>query len=193
MKKITTIATALALSLAAPGLALAEKHHGHSGPPAATDDAGPKGDRADMMKMMNMMMPMMMKMHRQMMDGDMQGGMPGSADGKGMAMMDGSMMRMMMGAGMMGAPDPGAAIKAMQSRLTEFDADGDGALSLAEFETLHAAMIREQTVDRFQYFDADGDGRITKDEMTAPARRMEMRREMPGAPGMMDGRMPSGN
>ncbi|MGR3271734.1 EF-hand domain-containing protein, partial [Thalassococcus profundi] len=77
--------------------------------------------------------------------------------------------------GMMGALEPGAAMKAMQDRLAEFDADGDGALSLAEFETLHAAMIRKQTVDHFQHLDADGDGRVTKEEMTAPAHRMQMR------------------
>ena len=175
MKMITIIATALAVSLTAPGLGLAESHHGHGGPAAATDDAGPKGGRADMMyDMMNMMM----KMHRQMMGGGMHGGMPDSTDSKGRAMMDGSMMRMMMGGGMMGAPAPGAALKMMQDRLAEFDADGDGTLSLAEFETLHAAMIREQTVDRFQHLDADGDGRITTDEMIAPARRMEMRGKM---------------
>lgn len=183
MKKITTLATAVALSMAASDIAMAQSNHGHDGAAAATEDAGPKGDRPDMMNMMKMMMPMMMKMHRQMMDGGMQGGMPGSADDDGAAMMDGSMMRMMMGGGMMGggmmsAREPGAAVKMMQDRLAEFDADGDGALSLAEFETLHAAMIREKTVDRFQHLDADGDGRITKDEMTAPAHRMEMREKM---------------
>ena len=81
----------------------------------------------------------------------------------------------------------------MLARLAEFDVDGDGTLSLAEFEALHAAMIRETTVDRFQHLDADGDGRITEAEMGGPARRMEMRREMPGAPGMMGDQMPSGN
>lgn len=181
MKKITTLATALALSLAAPGLASAMTHHHEDdAPAAATDGAGPQGGRADMMNMMNMMMPMMMKMHRQMMGGGMHGGAPGSGHGKGMAGMDGSTMRMMMGGGMMGGGmmgglEPGAAMKAMQDRLTEFDADGDGMLSLAEFETLHAAMIREKTVDHFQHLDADGDGRVTKEEMTAPAHRMQMR------------------
>ncbi len=188
MKKITTLAAALTLSMAASGIAMAQSNHGQVGAAAATEDAGPKGDRPDMMNMMIMMMTMMMKMHRQMMDGGMQGGMPGSADDDGAAMMDSSMMRMMMGGGMMGggmmgggmmgAREPGAAVKVMQDRLAEFDADGDGALSLAEFETLHAAMIREKTVDRFQHLDADGDGRITKDEMTAPAHRMEMREKM---------------
>ncbi|MDX5370601.1 MAG: calcium-binding protein, partial [Alphaproteobacteria bacterium] len=90
-------------------------------------------------------------------------------------------------------PEPEAARATMLARLAEFDADGDGSLSLAEFEALHAAMIRETMVDRFQHLDADGNGRITESEMGAPARRMEMRRGMPGAAGMMDRRMPSDN
>ena len=81
----------------------------------------------------------------------------------------------------------------MLSRLTEFDADGDGTLSLSEFETLHAALARETTVDQFQHLDADGDGKITQTEMVAPARRMEMRGMSPGSPGPMMRQMPPKN
>ena len=185
MKTITILATALSLSIAAAGHAAAESDHEHSSGPLA-NDSGPSAGHGEMM---HDMMRMMMQMHGQMM---------GAGPGSGMSMMDGDMMRMMMGPGMMGAHskgkmEPEAARAAMVGRLAEFDSDGDGTLSLAEFEALHAAMIRETTVDRFQHLDADGDGRITDAEMGAPARRMEMRRGMPGAPGMMGDRMPSGN
>lgn len=187
MKTITNFAAALSLSIAAAGHAAADSHHGHAGGPLA-NDSGPSAGKGEMMQdMMRMMMPMMM--HGQMM---------GTGPGGVMSMMDGDMMRMMMGPGMVGdgpaaEPEPEAARTAMLSRLAEFDADGDGSLSLTEFETLHAAMIRETMVDRFQHLDADGDGSITETEMGAPAQRMEMRRGMPGASDMMDGRMPSGN
>lgn len=185
MKTITIFASMLALSMALAGYAAADSHHGHGNGSQTTDNTLP--DRQD--NMMQDMMRMMMQMHGQMM---------GAGPGGGMSMMDADMMRIMMGPGMMGdglyaEPEPEAARAAMLARLAEFDADDDGSLSLAEFEALHAAMIRETTVDRFQQLDADGDGRITETEMGAPARRMEMRRGMPGASGMMDGRMPSDN
>lgn len=189
MKTITTLATAIAISMVSP--AVAENHHGHGAPSGTDRDDGPMRDRGDMMQdMMGMMMPMMMQMHRQM----MSDGMRGPGDGGGMSMMDGDMMRMMMHGGAKGDP-----MATMRARLTEFDADGDGTMSLSEFETLHSAMIRETMVDRFQHLDADGDGRITADEMAAPARRMEMRGMKPGGPGMMGGsgmmggQPPSGN
>lgn len=174
MKTLPIFATALALSMATAGLVWAEDSHGHgaqapdTGTPASDVQTAPMaGEQAAMMgNMMQTMMPMMMRMHAQMMGA---GGM------QGMAMMDRDMMQMMMGPAMMGSPSAGETGTMMQSRLAEFDADGDGSLSLAEFEALHAAMIREMTVDRFQHLDADGDGRITANEMGAPARRMEMR------------------
>ncbi len=57
--------------------------------------------------------------------------------------------------------------------LKTYDADGNGTLSLDEFETMHTAHIREMTVDRFQALDADGDGQVTADEIAAPADRMQ--------------------
>lgn len=189
MKTITTFAAAFMLLLAAAGYATADSHHGHGNGPANMDSGTPDGQRDMMQDMMRMMMPMMAQMH---------GAMMGAGSGSAMAMMDDDMMRMMMGPDMMGAgmapvPEPDAARTAMLERLSEFDGDGDGSLSLTEFGALHAAMIRERTVDRFQHLDADGDGRITETEMGAPARRMEMRRGMSGSPDMMGGQMPSGN
>jgi len=179
MKVLAPIVTALALSLTVSGGALAQTDHGHgaqaSGAEASPADGQPGpmgGGQAPMMQnMMQMMMPMMMQMHAKMMDGG-----PDKMGGRGMAMMDRDMMQMMMGPGMMAAPSAEGAGAAMQARLAEFDADGDGSLSLAEFEALHAAMIRETTVDQFQHLDADGDGRITEAEMAAPAKRMNMRK-----------------
>lgn len=71
-----------------------------------------------------------------------------------------------------GVISPSEARAARTARLEEFDADGDGNLSIAEFETLHSAAIREMMVDRFQYLDADGNGEVTAEEMNAPVERM---------------------
>lgn len=191
MKTITTLATAFALSLAVPGFALADSHHGHGAPDVSQDDASLTGSQPEMMQMMQMMM---MRQHGQMMGRTM---MEAGSDG-GTAMMDGAIMRMMMGPGMMGDPSPEIAHETMLKRLAEFDSDKDGSLSLTEFEALNATMIRESMVDRFQYLDADGDGRITEIEMVAPARRMEMQGmkmsgAMPDPSGMTGGQAPSNN
>ena len=63
----------------------------------------------------------------------------------------------------------------LMEELQTFDADKNGSLSIAEFETLHAARIRKAMVDHFQHLDEDGDGSVTMNEMTAPAKMM-MRR-----------------
>ncbi len=124
---------------------------------------------------------------------------PAMGDQAMMGMMTPEMMTMMqrmhamMGAGMMGVftraddhdlrafdTDNDASVSpeelrsGMQAALLAYDADGNGSLSIAEFETLHSAHIREAMVDRFQAFDADGDGQVTEAEITAPADRMRM-------------------
>ncbi len=120
------------------------------------------------------MMQMMMQMHGQMNGG--QGGMMSGHGGAGM-----------MGGGQMGGfgymldldangdriVTPAEALAGLQAMLEEFDTDGDGTLSISEFEALHSATIREKMVDRFQMLDNDGDGQITTDEITAPADCME--------------------
>lgn len=50
------------------------------------------------------------------------------------------------------------------SQLKKFDKDGDGALSLAEYEALWLDAMHEQMVDRFQDHDANGDGKVTAEE-----------------------------
>ena len=104
----------------------------------------------------------------------------------------------MMGQGMMGqGMQPGQRTDTLREsalkRLEEFDTDKDGTLSLSEFEALHAAMIRETTVDRFQHLDADGDGKITKEEVTAPAGRLQMRGMRNRGQGMMNKERSSDN
>lgn len=49
-------------------------------------------------------------------------------------------------------------------QLRKFDKDGDGALSLTEYEALWLDVMRESMVDRFQEHDADGDGKVTTQE-----------------------------
>ncbi len=188
MKNFTTLCAAFVLSLTMSDFAAAQSMHGDDAEAPNRTTRPNDGDHAHMM---HDMMQMMMRMHSGMMDGGMMDGgnmdMMGAGGTPGMAMMDRNMMRMMMGPDMMGRASADGAASTMQSRLAEFDADGNGSLSLAEFETLHAAMIAETTVDRFQHLDADGDGQITESEMGAPARRMEMREMMRQGNGMMGG------
>jgi Ca2+-binding EF-hand superfamily protein len=156
--------------------------HGHTGGMASQnvghDHAG------GMMSGNQGMMPMMMQMHRQMMGG--MGPMSGMESmGRMMEIFDED------SDGIVSADEMRAGLA---DQLVEYDEDGDGNLSIAEFETLHNAMFRARMVDRFQVLDEDGDGQVTGDEMAAPARRIERMEQMrtmiqPGQPGvgtMMD-------
>ena len=51
-------------------------------------------------------------------------------------------------------------------RLAAFDADGDGSLSLSEYEALWLDAYRERMVDNFQRHDDDGDGMVTVEEFS---------------------------
>jgi Ca2+-binding EF-hand superfamily protein len=62
-----------------------------------------------------------------------------------------------------------------QSRLSEFDRDGDGSLSLEEYQALWMDAMRERMVDRFQGHDDDGDGMVTSEEFAEPLDRMVSR------------------
>ncbi len=59
-----------------------------------------------------------------------------------------------------------------RQQVEEYDADGDGSLSLEEFAKMHAAHTRPMMVDRFQFFDDDGDATVTLSELQAPFERM---------------------
>jgi Ca2+-binding EF-hand superfamily protein len=62
-----------------------------------------------------------------------------------------------------------------QGRLQEFDADGNGSLSLEEYQALWMSAMRERMVDRFQAHDDDGDGQVTVEEFAEPFNRMVSR------------------
>ena len=56
---------------------------------------------------------------------------------------------------------------ARQARLTEFDADKNGALSLEEYQALWLDAMRRAMVRAFQANDTDGDGSVTIVEFQA--------------------------
>ena len=65
-------------------------------------------------------------------------------------------------------------------RLTEFDRDGDQALTLDEFQALWLDAMRERMVDRFQNLDNDGDAVVTLAEFQEPFSRAVMRMDRNG-------------
>jgi EF hand len=70
--------------------------------------------------------------------------------------------------------------QARQSRLAEFDQNGDGSLSLEEYQALWMDAMRERMVDRFQAHDDDGDAVITVEEFAEPYDRMVSRLDRNG-------------
>jgi hypothetical protein len=66
---------------------------------------------------------------------------------------------------------PGKSARRAEMRaqaLTEADADGNGALSPAEFEDFQAAMRRARASHKFAKLDTDHDGQVTAAELNAP-------------------------
>ena len=53
-----------------------------------------------------------------------------------------------------------------KANLTKFDTDGNGELSLVEYQALWADAMRRAMVRQFQANDADGNGSITVEEFT---------------------------
>ncbi len=53
-------------------------------------------------------------------------------------------------------------------RLAQFDTDGNGELTLGEYEALWLDAMRERMVDRFQSLDDDGDAVVTTAEFVDP-------------------------
>ncbi|MEH6648179.1 EF-hand domain-containing protein [Sulfitobacter sp.] len=182
--KTLLAATALAATVIG-GTAFADSNHGHKGKTGSNDQAGMMHNGGPgMMDMMGMMQ----RMHGEMMGGGMMGGgMMGGGMMVGMGPMGGDMMQKFDTDGD-GTVTPDEMRTQLQAKLTEFDSDGDSALSIAEFETLHSAMIREMMVDKFQHLDADGDGTVTAEEMTAPAEMMDRMEKVRAKMGMMQGK-----
>ena len=53
-----------------------------------------------------------------------------------------------------------------KANLTKFDTDGNGELSLVEYQALWADAMRRAMVRQFQANDADGNGSVTVEEFT---------------------------
>ena len=198
MSKIWTTHTAIALFLALAVPAAAQDNHDHKDAQGAPTGSAEGGSAPEMMgdhgQMMQNMMRMMKQMHQKMMgQGGMQGmnmGNPQNSDPRGrmggmgmgpmggsgmgpMGMMDSDMMELMSRRHAGSVSPSGDISGTMSMHMKQFDANGDGTLSLAEFEALHGALMRETMVDRFQHLDADGDGKITAEEMKGAAGRMK--------------------
>ncbi len=174
---ISTVSIAALLSTTVVGMAHADGNHGNRTNPHGVQAYGPhaNGPSANRSNMHGNMGQMIMMMHRGMPGNSGFGPMnrPGQS---AMNMMDNDMMQMMMmGNNNMQQPSAEGLGNMLNSALTDYDADGDGALSLDEFQTFHSALIRDMMVDRFQHLDADGDGKISKDEIGNPAQRYQMR------------------
>ena len=62
-------------------------------------------------------------------------------------------------------------------RLNAFDKDGDGTLSLDEYEALWLDAMKKRMVRTFQRHDTDGDGKVTAEEFAERTRHMVLRRD----------------
>ena len=60
-------------------------------------------------------------------------------------------------------------------RLAKFDTDGNGTLSLQEYEALWLDAYRERMVDEFQRHDDDGNSLVTTEEFSDPFANMVTR------------------
>ena len=150
MKTRYISAIAVAAIFVGGGAAMAQGQHGHGQQPAKQHASGQGG----------------------MMGGGMMGG--GMMQGKGPM---GPQFRALLDTNEDGRIEPAEARAALQKLLSDNDANGDGTLDIAEFESLHSRMIRESMVDRFQHLDNDGDGAITAGEMAAPANKIEKKQK----------------
>lgn len=179
---LTTAVVAIGAAIAIPVLA-AGNHGAGNGRPVQEAQNVPQMGSGGMMRgnangmmdgrqngMMGMMQMMQNSQNSMMGSGPMGNGMMGHG-GAGMDMF--GALQNEFDVDDDGTVSPEELRTGLLGSLETYDADSSGALSLAEFETLHAARIRDLTVDRFQAFDADGDGQVTAEEIVKPADRME--------------------
>ncbi len=162
--KYTSLATVgLIVALTTGGAALAQQHSQHG------QGSGSQSNQSSVMQSQSGHMVHMMQEHMKMMGAMMDGGKMGP---EFMNMLDMNSD---------GKTTPEEARTLLQKVLNESDLDGDGTLSIGEFETFHSRMIREKMVDRFQHLDADGNGAITAEEIVSPAYKIEQKqRKMKG-------------
>lgn len=66
------------------------------------------------------------------------------------------------------------------ARFAEFDSDGNGELSLEEFQALHQEITQPMTVRAFQMHDPDGNAAITKDEFASRTQGLVSRLDRDG-------------
>jgi len=157
MKRTFTLAAgAIAATLMAlPALAAGQhgssaQMQGHEGGMMQGAPGGMMGDHAGMMQMM-------VKMHGQMMGGNWLAVLDMDEDGR---------------------PSESEIAEGLKARMQAHDVNGDGNLSIDEFEALHSGMIRETMVDRFQHLDANGDGVVTTGEIEKGAKTMSPKHGM---------------
>ncbi|XP_051138552.1 probable calcium-binding protein CML36 [Andrographis paniculata] len=76
----------------------------------------------------------------------------------------------------LGAAAPPPSQEELQLVVNEVDRDGDGCISLEEFQSIGSAFTPPESEaearDTFDYFDSDGDGRITAEELFSVFRRI---------------------
>lgn len=174
MSKLTVNAVVIVVSTLGVQPVLAQGSHGHtknadsgntmSVPSSSEIDDGMMA--GDMHSMMQKMMAGGMQSMKKMMLGQNMGMIATSV------LVDTEHLRRIFDTNKDGKLTPSELSAGFLADLKTYDLDENGTLSLSEFEMLHAAHVREQTVDNFQEFDADGDGQITASEIVVPFEQM---------------------
>ena len=155
MKHTSLAIAGLVVALTTGGAALAQQQNQHE------HGSSSQSDQSSVMQPQSDHMMQMMQKHLKMKGAMMEGGKMGP---EFMNMLDTNSD---------GKTTSEEARTQLQNILNESDLDGDGSLSISEFEDFHSRLIREKMVDRFQHLDADGSGAITAEEFVSPAENIE--------------------